>query len=38
MKLKEEYPGLSEAQILVENPDPPKTHILIRGEYTNPGD
>ena len=35
--LKEEYPALSEAQILVENPDPPKTHILIRGEYTNPG-
>ena len=36
-KLKEEYPGLSEAQILVENPDPPKTHILIRGDYKNPG-
>ena len=35
--LKEEYPGLSEAQILVENPDPPKTHILIRGDYKNPG-
>ena len=36
-KLKEEYPGLSEAQILVGNPDPPKTHILIRGDYKNPG-
>ena len=36
-KLMEEYPGLSEAQILVENPDPPQTHILVRGDYRNPG-
>ena len=35
--LKEEYPALSEAQILVENPHPPKTHLLIRGDYQNPG-
>ena len=35
--LKEQYPELSEAQILVENPDPPKTHILIRGDHRNPG-
>jgi Protein of unknown function (DUF1553)/Protein of unknown function (DUF1549)/Planctomycete cytochrome C len=36
-KLKEEYPGLSEAQTLAENPKPPKTHVLIRGDYRQPG-
>jgi hypothetical protein len=36
-KLAEEYPALSEAQTLAENPHPPKTHILIRGDYRQPG-
>jgi hypothetical protein len=36
-QLKEKYPGLSEAQIFVENPSPPKTHILIRGDFRRPG-
>jgi hypothetical protein len=36
-KLEAEYPGLSEAQTIVENPGSPKTHILIRGDYKQPG-
>ena len=35
--LKEEYPQLSEAQTLAENPHPPKTHLLIRGDWQSPG-
>ena len=35
--LKKEYPGLTEAQILIQNRQPPKTHILIRGDYLQPG-
>ena len=31
------YPALSEAQTLAENPNPPKTHILIRGAFRDPG-
>ena len=37
VKLKEEYPHLSEAQTLAENPHPPKTHVLIRGDWQSPG-
>jgi len=36
-KLREEYPGLTEVQTLAENPDPPRTHILIRGDFRQPG-
>jgi Protein of unknown function (DUF1553)/Protein of unknown function (DUF1549) len=35
--LKQQYPRPSEAQLLVENPHPPKTCILIRGNYRQPG-
>ena len=36
-ELDEAYPPLAEAQTLAENPDPPKTHILIRGDFRQPG-
>jgi len=36
-KLAEEYPGLSEAQTLAVSPSPAKTHILVRGNYQQPG-
>jgi hypothetical protein len=36
-KLEEEYPGLTEAQTIAENPHPPKSHVLIRGDYRQPG-
>ncbi len=36
-QLKEEYPALSEGQTIAENPDPPKTHIMIRGNFQQPG-
>ena len=36
-RLKEEFPHLSEAQTLRVNPNPPKTHILIRGEWQSKG-
>ena len=36
-ELKKEYPLLSEAQTLRENPNPPKTHILMRGNWQSPG-
>ena len=35
--IEEEYPDVTEAQTLAENPDPPKTHILIRGDFRRPG-
>ena len=35
--LAEEYPPLSEAQTLAQNPRPPKTHLLIRGDFRQPG-
>ncbi len=35
--LKAEYPALSEAQTLRQNPTPPKTHLLVRGGWNNPG-
>ena len=36
-KLAQEYPGLTEAPTLADNPTPPKSHILIRGDYLQPG-
>ncbi len=36
-ELKREYPSLSEAQTLRENPAPPRTHLLVRGEWSNRG-
>ena len=35
--LAEEYPALTEAPAIAENPRPPKTHILIRGNFLTPG-
>ncbi|MSO21662.1 MAG: DUF1553 domain-containing protein [Acidobacteria bacterium] len=35
--LEEEYPGLTEAQTLDENPSPPKSHVLIRGDFRRHG-
>ncbi len=35
--LAQEYPPLSEAQTLAENPRPPRTHVLIRGDFRQPG-
>ncbi|MFN8008502.1 MAG: PSD1 and planctomycete cytochrome C domain-containing protein [Terriglobia bacterium] len=35
--LAEEYPALTEAPGLAENPHPPQTHILIRGNFQQPG-
>lgn len=36
-QLAKQYPELSEAQVISENPNPPKTHVLIRGDFLNPG-
>jgi hypothetical protein len=36
-RLKAEYPPLSEAQTIAANPRPPTTHILIRGNFRQPG-
>lgn len=36
-QLSEQFPGLTEAPIIAENPRPPKTHVLIRGDYLQPG-
>ena len=36
-QLSEQFPGLTEAPIISENPRPPKTHVLIRGDYLQPG-
>jgi len=35
--LAEEYPALTEAPAIAENPRPPKTHVLIRGNFLTPG-
>ena len=35
--LLEEYPALSEAQTMTEDLNPPKSHLLIRGNYRQPG-
>jgi hypothetical protein len=36
-RLAAEYPALSEAQTIAENPRPPTTHLLIRGDFRQPG-
>ena len=36
-ELDEAYPPLAEAQTLAENPDLPPTHLLIRGDFRQPG-
>ncbi len=36
-ELDENYPGLTEAQTFIENSNPPKTHVLIRGDFRQPG-
>ncbi|MCI0628376.1 MAG: PSD1 and planctomycete cytochrome C domain-containing protein [Acidobacteria bacterium] len=36
-KLAEEYPGLTEAETIAQNPNPPKTHLLIRGDFRQAG-
>lgn len=35
--LQERYPALTQAYTMAENPDPPDTRILVRGDYRNPG-
>ena len=35
--LEEEYPELTEAQTMAESVTPPKSHVLIRGDFKNPG-
>ena len=35
--LAEEYPALTEAPGIAENPHPPRTHVLIRGNFLQPG-
>jgi len=37
VELDEQYPGLTEAQTFIENPNPPKAHVLIRGDFRQPG-
>ena len=36
-QLKEGFPALSEAQAMAENPDPPPTRLLVRGDFRQPG-
>ncbi|MGH9340786.1 MAG: PSD1 and planctomycete cytochrome C domain-containing protein [Acidobacteriota bacterium] len=36
-ELHDEYPPLTEAPTIARNPDPPQTHILVRGDYRQPG-
>ena len=36
-QLDEAYPPPAEAQTLAENPNPPDTHLLIRGDFRQPG-
>ena len=36
-ELKKQYPALGEAQVIAENPDPPKSHVLIRGDFRSHG-
>ena len=35
--LAEEYPALTEAPTITENARPPKTHVLVRGNFLTPG-
>ncbi len=36
-ELEEEFPGLTQAYTMAENPRPPETRVLLRGNYRNPG-
>jgi hypothetical protein len=36
-KLRETYPALTEASGIVDMPAPPKAHVLVRGDFRNPG-
>jgi hypothetical protein len=36
-QLERDYPPLSQAQTIARNPHPPESHILIRGDYKQPG-
>ncbi len=36
-KLDAEFPALSQAPVLVENSEPPKTHVYLRGDYRRRG-
>ncbi|MGH9338635.1 MAG: PSD1 and planctomycete cytochrome C domain-containing protein [Acidobacteriota bacterium] len=36
-QLHQEYPEVTEAQTIAEDPDPPETRVLIRGDYRQPG-
>jgi len=36
-KLEEEYPELTEAPTVIDGPPPRETHVLIRGDYKQPG-
>src|SRR5207245_9295076 len=36
-QLEQEYPELSQAQTIAQNSHPPGTHLLIRGDYKEPG-
>jgi hypothetical protein len=36
-QLDDEYPQLSEAPTVAENPRPPATHVLVRGDFRQPG-
>ena len=35
--LEEQFPALTQAYAVAENPDPPETRILLRGDYRTPG-
>jgi hypothetical protein len=35
--LAEDFPALTDAPAIAENPRPPKTHVLIRGNFLTPG-
>lgn len=36
-QLENEYPALSEAAVIAENPHPPTSHVLLRGDFRQPG-
>ena len=36
-KLEEDYPELTQAYTMAENPEPPQTHVMVRGDYRRPG-
>jgi len=36
-QLDDSFPGISELPSMAEDPNPPRTHVLIRGDYKSPG-